>query len=227
MSKHKAAPAKSKDEIRKLLGVHASDSLLMAEKNILVEGAADERILNAIFLKSSQKLARRIEYRNVAIINARGCSKIQSIVQILKSSLCRVHVVLDDDAAGRTSGKSLIDDAVITYAELTYLKCPGMNQSEIEDLIVPKVYWAKLAERFGLGVEIPQKLDAVDRKWSERIKHIFERAGKPWDENIEVECKTIVATAVEKNASIEECVRECRRDVVKSLIGKLEEMAWV
>ena len=227
VSNHKAAPAKSKDEIRKLLGVHASDSLLMAEKNILVEGASDERILKAIFSGASQKLARRIESRNIAIVNARGCSKIQSIVQILKSSLCRVHVVLDDDAAGRASGKALVDDAVITYAELTYLKCPGMNQSEIEDLIVPKIYWPKLAEKFGLGVEIPQKLDAVDRKWSERIKYIFERAGKPWDENIEKECKKIVATAVEEHSSVEECIRECRRDVVKLLISKMEEMTCV
>ena len=116
---------------------------------------------------------------------------------------------------------------VITYAELTHLKCPGMNQSEIEDMIVPEIDWPKLAEKFGLGAEIPRKIDAVDRKWSERIKYIFERAGKLWDEDIELECKTIVATAVEENSLIEECVRECRRDVVKSLISKLEEMACV
>lgn len=227
VSKHKATPAKSKDEIRKLLGVHASDSLLMAEKNILVEGASDERILKAIFVRSSQKLAQCINCRNVAIINARGCSKIRSIVQILKSSLCRVHVVLDDDTAGRDSGKALFDDSVITYAEVTYLKCPGMNQSEIEDMIVPEIYWPELAKKFGLGAEIPRKINAVDRKWSERIRYIFERAGKPWDEDVEIECKAIVATAVEEHPSIEECVRECRRDVVKSIISRMEEVACV
>lgn len=224
VNEHTAKPAKSKEEIRQLLGAHASDSLMMSECNLIVEGISDERLLRTILSTKSKLIKEALDSRILSIIVARGCSKMGPIVKVLKSAICKVHAVFDDDEDGRTSAGNLIKNDVLSEAEVTHLKFPGMASSEIEDALEPQYYWPIIAKQYGIVIDVTSQLNGTSRKWSERLKQIFVSQGKQWEVADEDVCKTIVASAVSDSAAPCNCIRTCRVGVFDALVAKIEAL---
>lgn len=77
VSKNKAHPAKSLDELRRVLGVRASDNLRHAALVVVVEGTDDAISLSAIFSTRSKKLRGAIGSGSVAFDPIGGASKLR------------------------------------------------------------------------------------------------------------------------------------------------------
>lgn len=224
VNRHAARPAKSKEEIRNILGVHIADSLHMASSNLIVEGVSDERIIKELLLRKSTKLKLAFESNQLGIINAKGCSKVLPLVKVLRAAICKVHAILDDDDDGRQVGDRMNESEIITLADITYLRCPGMRNSELEDIFKPYIYWNRIASKYGIVVDVTKKINAVNKKWSDRVKSIFEASGKQWNESIEADCKTIVADCVINSDNPLSCLLDCRSSVIDSLVLSVERL---
>lgn len=224
VNRHVARPARSKAEIRDILGVHVSDSLHMAPCNLIVEGVSDERIIKELLTRKSKKLKAAFESNQLGIINARGCSKFVPLIKVLRAAICKVHAILDDDDDGREVGERMNANEIATMADITYLRCSGMRNSEIEDIVDPRIYWDKIAIKYGIVGDVDRKLNAINKKWSDRIKSIFESSGKQWGESIESDCKTIVADCVVNCSDLSLCLMSCRSSVVDTLALRIEQL---
>lgn len=208
----------------KLLGAHASDSLLMAESNLIVEGVSDERLLKAILMAESSRIKEALSSGYLNIIVAHGCSKAGPIVKLLKSAICKVHVVFDDDNDGQNATKHLLKSNVLFPSEVTLLKFAGMSSSEIEDSLDPACYWGRIATKYGITTNVEGELNAISPKWSDRLAKIFRNHGVQWGPDEEDDCKTIVADAIVQNAQPSLCIRPCRKAVLSALVTKLEDL---
>ena len=226
VSKHTARPATSRIEIRKLLGVHAADNLSHAEDCLIVEGLSDERIWKAILSQKSNKIAVALKSGTLQFYNAQGCSKVGPIVKFLRAAICNIHVLLDNDKDknGRLAGDNMIREGVLSPAEVSYLTCVGMHESEMEDLIKPDIYWDDIASQYGIKVNDFKLICSVKKKWSKRMEEIFQRNGVPWTDEVEERCKTIVADNVVNNKTPIMAIQECRMDIVDAVVAKVESM---
>ena len=226
VSKHAARPAISRLEIRKLLGVHAADNLSHAEDCLIVEGLSDERIWRAILSQKSCRIAAALKSGMLQIYNAQGCSKVAPVVKFLRAAICNIHVLLDNDKDknGKLAGDNMIREGVLSPAEVSYLTCVGMQESEMEDLIKPDIYWDNIASQYGIKVNVCKLLCSVKKKWTKRMEEIFQKNGVPWTDEVEERCKTIVADSVVNYKTHIMAIQECRMDIVDAVVAKVESM---
>lgn len=203
VSSNTARPAHSIKDIRDILGSVASDNLLFADNNILVEGESDERILKRLLPEVSPKIKGALENGTLFIINCHGASKISSFVALTRSYICKFHIVLDNDAEGkRHKDELLLSDPELSNS-ITLFSRYKMKYSEVEDLITPTEYIDGLLERFQWTdyASLLSVLKDRNLAWSERLIMFSDNNGHPLnDEDRDlVKEKTIVAdTVVEK-----------------------------
>lgn len=224
VNENEASSAKSIAEIREVLGVQRYDNLTNAEYVIVVEGASDERIIDALLRHASVKTSNALNSGRLVICNAHGCSKMSSVITRLKMDFCRYHVILDNDSAAIESYKELVKQALITKADVTFLKYnfDGSGESELEDTLDKNVYWKKLSSEHSLENETVLPKSARKQKWSERMKMLYNHCGGRWSQEWEDEIKTLVADEVVKHPEV--AVRPECQSLYKSLIGRIEKM---
>lgn len=107
------------------------------------------------------------------------------------------HCFLDNDDCGRTSFEHARRDGLVSDADVNLAICPGMNDSEIEDLLVPAVYTPAIENFYRVSLQNPRF--RTNRKWSERMRDTFGNQGKPWNDRVEMEVKAKVAECVKAN----------------------------
>jgi hypothetical protein len=115
--------------------VRASDNLLHAYLVLVVEGESDRVALTTLLAHYSGLLRTALAANTLVVEHLHGASKASYKVGELVSSLCNVHCFLDHDDAGRSAGKSLEAEHLLTPAQVQYATCPGMKDSELEDLL--------------------------------------------------------------------------------------------
>ncbi len=217
----KVNPAKNIKEIRDLIGVKASDNLQHANYVLVVEGEEDVRALNAVLPVLSEKIKKALSNDTFIIEKIGGASNLSYRLNRLKNTLCLFHVMLDNDDAGRKAEQKATSQKELEIANLTYINCPGMNDSEFEDCINLEIYKDHIESMYGIIFSVPHFRNN-NKKWSDRMKDIFKTQGKPWNENIEAQLKEQVAICIEKNPSAS--INEHKKGSIDSLVRSLEKM---
>jgi energy-coupling factor transporter ATP-binding protein EcfA2 len=191
---NRASPAASIREIRDTLGVRAADNLRNADLVVVCEGEDDAMIFRAILAASSDVLGGAVTEGVVAFDSLIGGGNLSYKLGQLRDSLCQVHVVLDDDAAGRAAAERAIAEGLLDRSELTLTCVAGSREAEIEDLIDVGLYRDAMRTRF--AVDLSHGLFRSSRKWSERMALTFRGQGKLWSDTVKAEAKRIVAESV-------------------------------
>ena len=226
VSRNNAHQATSLKEIREVLGVLASDNLLFADSNILVEGESDERILRKILPAISPKIKKALKNDSLFIVNCQGASKISSFVDWTRNCLYKIHVVLDGDSEGQREKDNIVSIAPEISNSITLFSLYGMKYSEIEDLIDPKSYIDSLTSCFQWAekAKLLTSLKGKSQAWSERLIRFSANNGHPYKENNNklIKEKTVVADAVVKQGL--SALRPGARELFETLAHNIEKM---
>jgi putative ATP-dependent endonuclease of the OLD family len=217
VTKNRAAPATSVQELRDVLGVQVADNLEGAEVVLVVEGLDDERALRAVLSDRSERLARALVDGIVGIAPLAGAGKIKYVLVQLRDSLAAVHAFLDDDSAGREAAASSEGAGLLSGADITMTICLGAKESEFEDMVQPAIYTDAFEDEFGVVLGAGPKTKG---KWSSRMAVQFRASGKPWSDRVEMRAKEIVADAVSREPG--NAIREICDGVIGALVAGLE-----
>ncbi len=192
---NRARPAISIDEIRRVLGVRASDNLKHAQFVLLVEGNEDRQALKALLSHHSQPLADALRGGTLAIEPLSGASNLLYIGTLMREQLCDVVAFLDGDDAGRQAAERATTESVIRQGDIVYATRGGATESEFEDLLDVDCYASAIERQFNVRLGVPQFRG--NKKWSARVSLIFNLQGQVWDDGVAARVKASVAKAVE------------------------------
>ncbi len=220
----RAKPAKCIDDVRKVLGVRASDNLLHAALVLVVEGSDDVLSLRALLANASTKLASAFGSNVLVLDWLQGATNLGYKVGLVKAAVCSAHCILDDDKAAHGAVEKAKAEGVVSLAEVNFLTCKGRAEAEIEDLYDPKIYVGLLRNKYGVNLTGSFK---SNKKWSERMKSVFKGQGKPWNDVLKAEVKLGIAQCVATdpaNALLPAC-RESFDAAVASLEKRLTQLS--
>ncbi len=130
VKQNRAYPAKNVKEVRDVLGVRLDDNLSSADTILIVEGEEDRIAIRSMLSSMDSSLAGNIQSGRLGIDVLGGAANLRHRIRLHSEAVCRVHVLLDDNSAGRTAFKA--------------------------------------ADR--------------SKKWTDRLKNLLRRAGKPTDD---------------------------------------------
>lgn len=224
VNQKKARPASSIEEVRRVLGVRASDNLRQADLVLLVEGEEDRIAMQALLSSRSQALSRAFEHRTIVIDTLGGGSNLAYKLGQLRDSLCLSHSFLDDDQGGREAFDRARREGLATEADVNFATCPGKTEAEVEDWYDPAIYVAAI--QIGYRVDLMNAKFRTAKKWSDRVREVFRVSGKPWDDRIEGQVKRQVAELVAAspaNAILQQC-RPALDGLVRGLEQRLDEI---
>jgi putative ATP-dependent endonuclease of the OLD family len=216
----KAVPAATLSKVREALGVRLSDNLSSARLALLVEGAADCRIVTALLQASSKQLREALASGELVLDSMHGASQLRARLGFHRAHICPTHALLDNDDEGRKAVSEAQGLELLAESDYHVTSTKGMKNSEIEDLLAPSAYKQELEDSFGVQLQ-QASLDATDRKWSERIRQQFLSNGKIWSSSLEAKVKKAVADQVEALGL--SALHPNRKDIVSKLVQTLEQ----
>jgi putative ATP-dependent endonuclease of the OLD family len=217
VSENKAAPARTIDEIRSLLGVRVSDNLAHAACVLVVEGASDARALAALLGAHSKTLKNAIG-NALAIDHTSGSGNLGYKLSELKNAMCIAHCYFDNDKAANDAIAKATSIRLIAPADVQQVICKGMTESEFEDMIVPEVYQESIEATY--GIKLMCKEFRNSEKWSNRLRQVFLSQAKRWTSSVEASVKELVTNAVVQGPS--NCLIEAKKSSFTALVGALE-----
>jgi putative ATP-dependent endonuclease of the OLD family len=217
---NKANSASSIKDIRDTLGVQTSDNLKHADLILLVEGDDDNIALSAIIKKLSEKLDRAIKEGKFIIDSLRGASNVAYYISLYDSQLCKIHVFLDHDSAGRKAIEKSIEDSLISVSDYNLSVCNGMGDSELEDLYNYEVYFDFIKDKYSVDLNNSQFRNS-ESKWSDRVKQVFQAHGKIFNSDLESKIKLEIAKIVEKDPI--KALNGSRINCISALIYSMEQ----
>jgi energy-coupling factor transporter ATP-binding protein EcfA2 len=215
-----AKPAAHIDAIRKALGVRAADNLRHAEMVLLVEGEGDRVALQALLNALAPALSKSLQSGVLSLTSMGGATHLPFYARATKDSVCDVHAFLDLDAGAVAAIKSAISEGILTQGEVTQATCPGLRESELEDLLDPDLY-DDVAKNYGIA-SLAGLLRGTG-KWSARLETAFRRRGKVLDAGMKRELKMRVAerVAAKPRAALHAGRRGAFDALVEELSGRL------
>jgi len=218
VSRNRAEPASSLKEIRDELGVRASENLRHADVVLVVEGEDDAILLRSLLADASPTLKSAFDQGTLTTDSLLGASNLSYKLSQLRDALCVAHAFLDDDRAGRSAAQRAIEHGLATLQDCSLSSVPGSPDAEIEDLLEVASYASVIDDRY--HVDLTSGRFRGKRKWSDRVKSTFKRAGVLWNDKVEAEVKLQVANAVSANPQDALCPG--RRGSFDALVSALE-----
>jgi hypothetical protein len=215
----KAKAACSLEDLRETLGVRAADNLRHAEMVLVVEGETDITAVRALLEIHSPFMAKALKNGFLALDSLQGAGKLSYKVSQLRTSLCRYHAFLDHDDAGRRAAQEAIAKGLISSREINYATVSNLADSEIEDLFDVSLYANVVSKTF--GVDLSRGNFNQRKKWSGKMRDLFFRQGKTWNDQIESHLKTLVSQAVATNPAI--AVKDYHKETIGAFGRLLEE----
>lgn len=207
-------------EIREILGVKLSDNLYGAKLILFVEGSTDQRILLPLLEKNSNVLKKAIAEKELVFRPINGTDHIELNLSMAKTMVSDFFVFLDNDAAGRKAVKDSVDKGLLEPKDYLLAKFDDMSKdSEIEDMLDKKIYLNAILKKYDIDINTDD-FKAKHRKWSDRVKTVFEKSAKLMDEDILAEIKFSVSSLVKNNETI--ALRPEGKNLLNKLIRALE-----
>jgi len=215
-----AKPARSIVEIRETLGVRTSDNLKSAELALVVEGESDKVSLRALIEEvSSSEFDSGMESGLFAIETLAGGGNLTYRLSSLQEAMCRYHVFLDNDDAGRSAASRAQVEGLLEPLNQTFATAPGMTESEFEDLLDPELYKGMIRARYNVDLDTKSFRNSK-QKWSMRMSRVFAEQGQLWTEGVERQVKTDVALLVASDPT--NALHHSRKSAFDALVTALE-----
>lgn len=191
-----ATPAGSIRDIRDALGVEASDNLSSARLILLVEGPNDIPLLKKWLEESDPLLGVALRDGQIALDSLDGVSNLSYKAKIHKANAADVYAFVDNDSAARDAISAAESSGALLTSEYTAAVCPGIANTEIQDLVDEAVYLPALSALLGAPV-VAADLAKIKGDWSARMKHVAEMKGKAWSKGLEARLKAKVCESAE------------------------------
>jgi putative ATP-dependent endonuclease of OLD family len=220
VSKNRAKPAASIQELRQVMGVRVSDNLVAAEVLLMVEGEDDRRAIRVLLAHYSTKLRRALESGRLGIDTLGGGGNLTYKLTMAREAMCVTHSLLDSDQSGREAVSRALSQGVLQVADVSYTSCLGMQESELEDWYHPTQVATVVASALGVPAESAH-FSGTKKKWSDRMRELCISSGKPWDASVEAMLKYRVAEFV--STSPELALLLARKSAFDTLVANLEE----
>lgn len=200
-----AKPAKSRKEIREVLGVEPQDNLESADTVVFVEGLTDEEVLKKLLIEVIPASRSDLRDGRVVLKSVMGASKMRSHIVRERTSVCRIIAVFDGDISGVAEAERLAKDQILTEGHIHLVRDGVRTTSELEDLVEPDVYLAALGA-------------TLDRTF---VSGHFANPNKKWSENLSDASVTLGVVrsgqALKDTAkvAVAQCVKDARGTVLK------------
>ena len=208
-------------DVRKSLGIALADNLLSAFLILLVEGETDKKLLEKWLTDSSEVVKEGIKNSLFVIRYLSGADNLRSSVNFYKDNVCNLYVFLDDDQPGNKNINIALKKNQLLESEYKLCCVPGMDESELEDLIKPSIYSGVVKKHF--GVDLDKKNNKIKKKkWSDRMKCYFNGQGKLWKDETLKELKNLVCNSA-VSAGIES-LDESKGEVFNHLVESLNDI---
>jgi len=217
----KAESAKSINQVRDSLGVVMSDNLSNAYLALLVEGKEDTALIKSWLEEKSKKIKLAIESGTLILDHLGGATNVGYKMSYYKNNLCNVVAYLDNDEAGRKGIEAAESKGILKVNEYVLASCKGMNNSEIEDLIVLSVYKEMIINGYGVNLDVSGFKNSK-KQWSNRVKDVFILNGKIWSDKLENEVKLKV-TSLATNLKLES-LNKNKTNSIDSLVLMIENI---
>jgi putative ATP-dependent endonuclease of OLD family len=218
VSKSRAYPAKTVKDVRNVLGVRLDDNLSSAEVILIVEGEEDRVALNKILPEMDKDLEREMKSGRIAIDVLGGASNLSHRVRLHTEALCKVHVFLDADQAGRQAFEAARRDGILGTVAVNFTDVGGKTEAELEDLYAENVY--KDIVKIETGFEMIPRGPDSRKKWTDRLRNLLRRAGRPSDEATVLLIKLKVARAAA--AAGVEAISKPKCGPIESLVNSIK-----
>lgn len=216
----KARASKNIKEIRELIGVKASDNLLNASYVLVVEGEEDVIALKSLLPFLSEKLSKAIKNHYLVIDKLGGAGNLGYKLSLLKNALCTIHVLLDNDSAGKEAFEKAEKEGMLKQKDATFIICNGMSNSEFEDCLNKTIYAESILTEHGVDINVSEFRG--NAKWSERMRKVFLSQGKNWNDTVESKVKHTVAESIKSDLENALCTH--KRSSIDALVKTLERM---
>ena len=214
----KAREARNLTEVRTVLGVRAADNLLHADLVLVVEGEDDRDAIMALFRNRSPLLSQAIKSNRLAIDSIGGAGKLSYKLGLLRDAVCDVFCYLDGDSAGAKAVADAEAEGLLPAGRSLLARLAHLDEAEFEDLLDESFILSALSARFAISTyRVPTGVRK--RKWSERMKALFDNLGQPFHE---AAVKRAVADAVV--ATPGSALRETTQSGFDNLVTSLERL---
>jgi len=222
----RARPAKNIQQVRDILGVRASDNLRHAELVVVVEGEDDRVNITSLLRYHSPILREALDNGTIAIDTLSGGTNLAYKLSTLREALSLYHCFLDDDDCGRSAFETARVDGLIPYADCNLATCPGMTDSELEDMLDVDLYRGAIEKSYRVSLQ-SSKFRSNNKKWSDRLRDVFRQQGKTWNGRVEKDLKAKVSEAVAARpaTALNDHKREAFDAFIKALEGRLGELS--
>lgn len=176
---NKARPAKSLDELRRVLGIQLGENLASPDLVVLVEGPNDARLLAAVAAAKSVQLKTALKGGRLGFFALNGAGNLPHQLRFYRSLVCDAIAFLDDDSDGNSAFSKAKADGLIDGASTYITSRPGLAEAELEDLLDPGLYSTILCNFLGVASLRPKSPKLQKAKWSARIEAVLLENGKP------------------------------------------------
>lgn len=133
LKEHKKENWKS---LREIIGTTISDSLLLGEYNIVVEGRTEQLLFPTMIEILVRENLLKLDTSMYNFISAEGSAKIESFMSILKDKIeLPLCLFLDNDKAGLNTKKQLDKTHKLRGDLIIIPERQGFQESEIEDFL--------------------------------------------------------------------------------------------
>ena len=216
----KAIPVKKIKEIRDILGTKVSDNLVNAENILVVEGEDDRIVLEKILPEMSEIIKKAIQNGTLVIDDMGGAGNLPYKLSFYRNLQCKYHVLLDNDDAGRRSGKEAEIQGLLSTRNTTYTICNGSPDAEFEDCLEKTAYAGAILSEFGVDLNVTEFRG--NKKWSDRISDCFRSQGKQWNDMVEKRVKLCVAESLPVDPTI--ALNQYKRSSIDALVTALNAL---
>lgn len=208
-------------QIREVLGVKLSDNLYGAQLLLYVEGITDRTVLNALLRVKSKKIEDALNNNELVIQPMSGTDHLEMHLATAKAMMADFFIFLDNDQAGKEAITNAAKKSLLLPTEYMLTSYSDMvKDSEMEDMLEVDVYRDEIEKAYGVDMSIG-KFKARNKKWSDRIKEVFNDKGKIIDEDTLSEIKLKVAKAVASSPA--KAIRPEGDAFLSKLINEIEK----
>lgn len=187
-----AGACKKLHDLRRILGIKASDNLESASAVLLVEGDDDFESVTAILRGLSSQLEKFLFDGALKITSMGGASNLPQHATFVRGQLCELHAFMDRDQAGLSAVKRAEELQVIESNQVTFAALTGRSETEFEDLLDEQHYLGDLGAM--LSVDLSRAgLRKVKGKWSSRLEHRLTQLGANWNDQVKSKAKRLVS----------------------------------
>jgi predicted ATPase len=217
---HRAIVAKSVADIRRSLGIHLSDNLQLAELVLVLEGEENVAPMKALLSYHSSKLRSAFDSGRLEIDTLGGAPKLVYKLGLLRAALCSYFAFVDYDQSGEDAVQKAKDAGLLTSADYSFVRCPGLTRSEVEDLYAVSLYASLVLNKY--NVDLSDRKLGTRGKWTERVKRQFDAQNGNWDCSglTEQELKRNIGQLAARNPAT--ALSSFRRNAFDALVTTLE-----